>query len=159
MSLRARSATSCKCGHMRMTQTIVIVAVVAIAALGWIRKKWMPPTTTSGTLRSEDANAGAALLFRASPCHSCLLRCAPYLTDANGEGDAVAPLRQTCRQPPKPSSRLDAPLGDAPPVAMSGSHSDTAPARSGFYWFALLDFLQTTAAKDGTVQTRALDVP
>ena len=55
--------------------------------------------------------------------------------------------------------RLDAPVGRAPPIGMSGSHSDTAPAKSGLYWFFVFDFLQTTAGKDGTIETKALDVP
>ena len=55
--------------------------------------------------------------------------------------------------------RLDAPVGRAPPIGMSGSHSDTAPAKSGLYWFFVFDLLQTTASKDGTIETKALDVP
>ena len=55
--------------------------------------------------------------------------------------------------------RVDAPVGSAPPIGTSGSHSDTTPAKSGLYWFSVLDFLQTTAGKDGTIETKALDVP
>jgi hypothetical protein len=49
--------------------------------------------------------------------------------------------------------------GSAPSIGMSGSHSDTASAKSGLYWFFAFDFLQTTAGKDGTIETNALDVP
>jgi hypothetical protein len=55
--------------------------------------------------------------------------------------------------------RVDAPVGSAPPIGTGGSHSDTTPAKSGLYWFSVLDFLLTTAGKDGVIQTRALDVP
>ena len=59
----------------------------------------------------------------------------------------------------RPCSRIDAPVGDAPPTGMSGCHSDTAPAKSGLCWFSVLDFLQTAAGKNGAIETNALNVP
>src|SRR6266403_4486188 len=108
---------------------------------------------------SEDPKCWSRAFFFALDLPLLLVPLRPALTEAKSGRKYRGTLRIGRPTASRPCSRMDAPVGGAPPTGMSGCHSDTAPAQSRLCWSSVLDFRQTAAGKNGAIEANALDVP